>query len=61
MFDSDVYLQAIAAAPRCEHGNVYRHIVTPDIRTEFGGTLIEFCFGAPELAGLLDSLAEDES
>ena len=61
MFGPDARLQAIADAPLCEHGNVYRHIVTPDIRTEFGGTLIEFCFGAPELAGLLDSLTEDES
>ena len=48
----DTRLQAIADAPRCEHGNIYPHDTYNDELRDFGGE----CEGAPEAAAVLDAL-----
>jgi len=53
--EPDATMQAIADEPRCEHGNVYTHIVLTDIRTT------KWCEGAPKLAALLDALREKKT
>ena len=50
----DTRLQAIADAPRCEHGNIYTHIRPSALRTT------KWCDGAPKLAALLDALFTEE-
>jgi hypothetical protein len=61
----DPRLQAIADAPKCEHGKVYRHIVdTTIVQTPNppGYDKIDFdvCEGSPELADLLDALTKED-
>ena len=56
----DTTLQAIADAPRCEHGNIYPHGVATlhGTREGSGASLwyVDTCEGAPALGALLDAL-----
>ena len=57
----DTRLQAIADAPRCEHGMIdeHRHVVgwNPDYNDNFGTVT---CPGAPVLRALLDALGRTD-
>ncbi len=55
--------QAIADAPKCEHGNIYRHIMDCTIRHQplAGITKWEWCEGSPEAADLLGALTEENN
>ena len=57
----DGRLQAIADAPRCEHGMIdeHRHVVgwNPDYNDNFGTVT---CQGAPVLRALLDALGRTD-
>jgi hypothetical protein len=59
----DTRLQAIADAPKCEHGNVYRHIDRHSIRYQPIAGLMkwDWCEGSPEFAAaIVDALTEEE-
>ena len=58
----DSRLQDIADAPKCEHGNIDRHIIGGSIRRmELIGTIeMDWCDGAPKLRALLDGLVNNE-
>ena len=54
MIKPDTTLQAIAGAPRCEHGNIYPHL-------ENSRGMQYECEGSPEAAGLLDALTQEDT
>lgn len=57
----DTRLQAIADAPRCEHGKIDGHDAgDPEHPYASGGFVKDVCPGAPELRALLDALTEEE-
>ena len=58
----DSTLQDIADAPKCEHGNIDRHIIGGSIRRmELIGTIeMDWCDGAPKLRALLDGLVNND-
>ena len=52
-------LQAIADAPKCEHGNIYPHLVDRWFRNDTGYNE-KRCDGVPDLADLLDAQTKEE-
>ena len=63
----DHRLQAIADAPRCEHGKIDRHIcyvLDNDGEATYhpnGHVVTAWCVGAPELRALIGALVEGDS
>lgn len=60
LMDKEAQLDAIADAPKCEHGNVYRHIVAMWDGSLYVIDVDEvWCDGAPEKRAAIDALTEE--